>query len=481
MAHRLNNRTVRRVLGCFLLAWAMVWPTTGRAQDPSSRFEDFTTDPHWESFRSQLLPKTLPLTRQDFGLVRFQGRPAFGGWVQRSLTPAWLAKTIPMRTLKDRFSASGRFAVTNDAGSSGVLVGWFNDNSRGWRTPNSLVFRIDGNGGKYWVFYEYGTRHWLTGGGGCFEGDRYQTTSTKPFVADGTVHTWSLTYDPDGSEGRGLIIFVLDGTIYRQVLLPGHKEDGAAFNRFGMFNLQTTGSGLEAYVSDVVLEGQQLDLGNAVGWEPRGNRTIFEDRHLRPYHDFGWKPTHTSGGKPGEICGVIWRDEAPAYYARPVGPLTLEDELVASGKISFNAAGSDSGVYLGWFDSRSKTNKVSSDHEQPQRNILAILIEGPSRVGHYFRSCYQTATGAGELRENGPIIRPDGHVHEWSIHYSPSRGTGEIVVSLDGKIETAALKPEHRQQGASFDRFGFFNLQVGGHFVEIAVDDLTYTARSRRN
>ena len=69
-----------------------------------------------------------------------------------------------------------------------MLFGWFHETSRGWRTLNSLAFRIDGNGGKYWVFFEYGTRNWLTGGGGTFDGPRYQTTRTKPFPADGTVH-----------------------------------------------------------------------------------------------------------------------------------------------------------------------------------------------------------------------------------------------------------------------------------------------------
>ena len=156
--------------------------------------------------------------------------------------------------------------------------------------------------------------------------------------------------------------------------------------------------------------------------------------------------------------------------------------LLHHGKISFNGAGSDSGVYLGWFDSRSKTNKIVSDHEQPQRNILAILIEGPSRIGHYFRPQYRTATGDGELKQGGPIIRPDGRVHQWSIKYSPraADGLGAIEVQLDGKLETLALKPEHRKQGASFDRFGFFNLQVGGHFVDISLDDLSYADKAQR-
>src|SRR6185503_10196799 len=188
--------------------------------------------------------------------------------------------------------------------------------------------------------YEYGTRHWLTGGAGCFEGDRYQTTKTKPFSADGTAHIWSLTYDPQGNDGQGMITFLLDGATYRQPLLPGHKDDGAEFNRFGIFNLQTTGNGMEAFFTDLVLDGMEMDLSNLAGWEAHGNKAKFEDRHLRPYHDFGWIPTSKAGGKPGEMGGIIWRDEAPAYYARQVAPLTLNDPFAASGKISFNAAGS---------------------------------------------------------------------------------------------------------------------------------------------
>jgi len=273
--------------------------------------------------------------------------------------------------------------------------------------------------------------------------------------------------------------FLIDGTVYNQPLLPGHKQDGAEFNRFGLFNLQTTGDGMEAYFTELVLDQQPVDLSNSAGWEGFGNKTEFRDRHLRPYHDFGWNPTGIPGGNSGSIGGVIWRDEKPAYYASKVGPVTLDDELVASGKITFDGAGSDSGVYLGWFDSQSKTNNGSSDHDQPQRNFLAILIEGPSRIGHYFRPQYRTTTGEGELPADGPIIRPDHRVHKWSIHYLPRLADGQIQVTLDENVQTLTLKPGYRKQGASFDRFGLFNLQVGGHFVDIAVDDLSFTRASR--
>ena len=205
----------RSIVVEFRLALAFVWILPSWAQEPTQTFEDFASNPQWESYRSRLLPDRLPVTRQGFGWHTARpgegGSGAIGGWIQRSLTPAWFAKVIPTRTLHDKLSASGTFAVTRDDSSSGTLFGWFHDTSRGWRTPNSLVFRLDGNGGKYWVFYEYGTRHWFTRGVGCFEGDRYQTTPTRPFPADGTKHAWSLDYDPIGADGNGLMTFLLDG------------------------------------------------------------------------------------------------------------------------------------------------------------------------------------------------------------------------------------------------------------------------------
>jgi hypothetical protein len=452
------------------------WTSVG-AEDPTRRFQDFTADPHWESYRSRLLPKPIPITRQDFGWCdQRAGRSEICGRVQRSLTPAWFAKVIPARTLNDRLSASGKFAVSRDEGNSGTLFGWFNETSRGWRTPNSLAFRIDGNGGKYWIFFEYGTRHWLTGGGGCFEGERYQTTKTKPFRADGTEHTWSLDYDPNGANGNGLIAFVLDGTTYTRALSPGHKADGAEFNRFGVFNQQNSGGGME--VSFRNLKKDEQVIGSSDGeWEGHGNRVQFADRQMRPFHDFGWSPAAKAGGKLGELGGIIWRDEKPAYYADTVEVLTLEDELFASGKMAFNGAGSDSGVYLGWFNSNSKTNKTTADHEKPPANMMAILIEGPSRIGHYFRAEYRTARGSGTSDQSGPIIRPDGSTHQWSIRYSP--GSRKIVVQFDDRVQTLLMDPNHRKEGAMFDRFGLFNIQSGGHFVDVAFDDVTYTAKSK--
>ena len=451
----------------------------------AERTADFSSDPAWEGHRNRLVPTPLPRTRQDFGYrtTRLAGGVAsgeIGGRIQRSVTPAWYARVIAGKSLEDRLEVTGKFSVTRDDGGSGALFGWFHEDSRGWRTSNSLAFRIDGNGGGYWVLFEYGTRGWLTGSGATFEG-RYQTTKTKPFRPDGTSHAFRLAYDPHGSDGRGEVTFVLDSKVYLLPLAPGHKADGASFNRFGLFNQQITGASLDVHFADLVLDGVPQDLTADPAWEGRGNQVEFEDRVKRPFHDFGFSSTARAGGQPGEVGGIIWRDEEPAYYADRIGLLTLDDELSASGRLAFCGAGSDSAVSIGWFDAGTKRSQRLPEPEERQRNTLGIFIEGQSQIGHRFRPAYRTSTGEGIIAPDGPIIRPDGRSHEWSIRYSPSAagGRGRITVALDGRSRELDLEAAHRSAGARFDRFGIFNFPKGGHYVEVYVDGLRYTSGGR--
>jgi hypothetical protein len=52
-----------------------------------------------------------------------------------------------------------------------------------------------------------------------------------------------------------------------------------------------------------------------------------------------------------------------------------------------------------------------------------------------------------------------------------------IHVTLDGEHHQLPLEKDHRHAGASFDRFGVFNLQAGGHHVEFYLDELLYTGK----
>ncbi len=443
-------------------------------------------DPGWEDFRNRLLPVDRPTTRQNFGYratqhARGDAKGEIGGWVQRSLTPANYAVKLHREfSLDDHLVASGKMAVTQNSGSSGVLVGWFHHTSRSWRTTNSLAFRADGNGDTYWMFFEYGTRNGRTGGMGCFEGQRYQTTASEPFAADGSTHQWRLEYDPSGNDGIGSVEFRLDDRTYRLPFRKEDREDGAVFDRFGIWNQEATGGRIEIWLDELVVNGTEYSFDADPQWVAVGNRAEFTEHIVRPFHDYGFVAPTENEPNVGSIGGTIWRDEQPSYYADRVGTLTLNDTLYAEGTVRFVASGPDSAVYLGWFDSESKQNKSRPDHHSRQQNYLGILLEGPSRVGHYFRPGYGTETGNGLNADRGPLLRIDKMKHAWTMRYDPhaAGGRGVIVVTLDEQQVSLPLAEHDREQGATFDRFGLFNVQSGGWHVEVHFDALRYTAGS---
>jgi hypothetical protein len=438
------------------------------------KHDDFAADPHWKLFSTRKAPEEWPRVTQSFGYAAGQ----IGGIISRSTAPASYARIIKPKTLDQHLRATGKFRVTKNLGNSGVLFGWFKESSRGWRTPNSLVFRIDGNGPSFWMFFEYGTQSGFTGGKGCFKGDRYQTTPTKPFSADGAIHTWSLEYNPAGNENRGEITFVLDNLPWTLPLHEGARTDGGIFNRFGILNQQLSGDGVEAWFTDLTLDGERIDLSSDPNWEGRANKTNFTDKIVRPFDNAAWRATSLAGGAAGEIGGVFWRDDPPAFYAAPIGKLSLDNELFAAGRIVMTGAAADSGVYIGWFNAASKTNRSVHDRSITQTNSLAIAIEGPSQVGHYFRAAAWNSAGEGILQLHGPVIGPDSKPRRWSLRYSPqgADGRGLITVTLDAAQTSIALPDRMRQKGAEFDHFGFFNFQPDGHYVQIFIDDLEYSA-----
>jgi hypothetical protein len=210
-----------------------------------------------------------------------------------------------------------------------------------------------------------------------------------------------------------------------------------------------------------------------------GNQREYEDRIRRPYNDFGYSAkTNFAGGTAGEVGGLLWRDDKGCWYADKVGPFTLDDELNASGKIAFTHAGSDGGASFGYFSAETKQKELAIKKTTETANILAIHIEGPSRIGHYFNPEFANSTGQKTSPNDGPIIRPDAKPHDWAFAYKPNAdGTGTITVTLDGQPRSVQFPAEQRKAGASFDHFGFFSHANDGNHVMFFIDDLSYTAR----
>ncbi len=159
------------------------------------------------------------------------------------------------------------------------------------------------------------------------------------------------------------------------------------------------------------------------------------------------------------------------YYAGTVEGLSLDCGLAASGKAALRSASSDSAVLVGWFNSHTPVGA-------PPPNFLGILIEGPSRVGHYFRPVYGTSDEVKAVAQTGPIIKPDGTPHTWSLRYSPSAndGHGQVIVTLNEETVTLDLVSGARKGNAAFNRFGIVSWHRGGHALEIYLDNLAYSA-----
>ncbi|HUG94309.1 MAG TPA: hypothetical protein VML55_25995 [Planctomycetaceae bacterium] len=499
------------------------------------RFQNFDRDPGWEGHNNRAAAPVPQAVRQDFGYSRTRhcgGDPPgeLGGFLTPAAEPAWYAKRVgraapagprendgpgglscglgaagghsppyaegalkPL-TFDDRLTASGKLACTGR--QFHVLVGFFNSGTvNEWRTPNSIVLRLYGRGDVFYAYVEYATSRWRAGGdspGGFATIDDPDTgrQQLRGFASNGTVHTWSLTYDPAGNDGGGSITATIDDQTAVCHLDAGHRQDGARFDRCGLLSIpkhfDTPG---EVWLDDVTINGEteRFDRDPGPGWDARDNRRTYTTHSVRPRFDFGFSPTHFAGGeRPGELGGEIFRGDnrhadRMAYYGDRLEPLTLERPLRASGKLALRRAVSDSTVLIGFFHSRDSVAVSDSQASGFPMNFLGAAIEGPSRDGFLFYPAYRLPDGAeGYARSpEPPHLLPDGESHAWSLDYEPQAndGAGRLTVMLDDHRTVLDFAAGDRLAPARFDRFGIVTTWIDGNSQHVYFDDLRYTFR----
>ena len=472
---------------------------------PALKTEHFDHDPGWEGHNNRVTSKKPVQVKQDFGFsaTNHAGKAAgeMGGVIQRSTKPAsYAAALAPAKTLDDKITASGSFAITAAQGGAGLFFGFFNSQQPGGsgRPIRSLGldFDFEGKGARLAV------RLITSGNKSCgtfitpYLPGKFRPT---PLKFDGTKYHWTLDYDPHSAGGNGRFTFTMTSdthktqdygklpelhekeaqarfpntTTFTVDLTPGHKKENATFDRFGVCNMMKSGGAATMFFDDLQFNGQAQDFSKDPEWPGTGNRVSYEDRETTGAHDFGYSAeTNFAGGAKGEIGGGLWRSGDFAFYADRVGPLNLDQPLEAHGKVRLVTAGPDSDIFLGWFNSASK-EKGAGDAE----NFVGVHIGGPTRVGHYFIPVFANASGAKGKVEQGPVLTP-GKNFDWTLSYDPKAndGNGEIRVTLGEKSVTLALKPGQKAHGASLDRFGLFNSTAGGQMVKLYLDDVTYTS-----
>jgi len=443
--------------------------------------EHFDRDPGWEGYNNRMEVKEQQTLTQDFGYS--PETHAVGGRITRASKLAYYAAKLTPRTLNDRLSVSGAFTFSATTGGGGVFVGWFNDQQPETARPTSSLgmnFDTEKSGARLAVrmlnSHNESCGHFVT----HYIPGKFRPTPLRA----GVRYQWTLDYDPNGAGGNGQFIYALtghdkdkdpiDGRIV--VDLPsGFKQTGATFTRFGIANMRKAGGTPTFWLNDLTLDGKRYDFKTDPQWEGVGNHENYFEANPRGVQNFGYSATSFAGGKPGEIGGVVWRGRYASYGDR-VGPFTLEQPLVAHGRVALTGADPDSDTFFGWYHSGAKDQK--QDERAGYVNFVGIAIGGPTRVGHYFAPQLRTAKGEKAHVEKGPVLRPDGKPHEWTLSYDPvgNDGRGALTVTLDKETVTLNLRDKVRAQGAQLDRFGIFASHNGGSKVKIWFDDLTYTA-----
>jgi len=338
----------------FAAALALL-PATTPAQSPL-KTEHFDRDPGWEGHNNRIELAKVPIVKQDFGYSTTSFASAapgeIGGSVQRSTRPAMYAAEIAPKTLDDRFSAAGTFAIKASGGSGGVFFGFVNAQQPGGsgRPIGSLGldFDFENKGGRLAV-------RLITGGNqSCgtfitpYLPGKYRTT---PLKNDGTRYSWTLDYDPAGANGQGRFTFhlrsdnhplpVIDPalpaasqkeerarfptTTKFEVDLPaGYKQQGTTIDRFGLMNMMKAGGVTQIYFADLRLDGKPIDLSKEPAWIGAGNRDSYEDREQTGAHSFGFSaqtPKPSGPASPAVRC--CERRDRPAAHSLPPRPSSL--------------------------------------------------------------------------------------------------------------------------------------------------------------
>lgn len=459
-----------------------------RGFHPTLKSDSFDTDAGWEGVNNRLTTSTGQTVTQDFGYRQTKFASStngeIGGRVWREQHPAWYAMIIAPKSLDDKLTASGTFAITDAHGGGHVFFGWFNANQieGAGRAVGSLGLEIgtDKAGGRLHLRLHTAENQ----SAGTVVQPAADKKSKGPFRGDGTKYSWKINYDPGAKNANGHATFTFhsnlarhepfENTTYTVDVPAAFKIQATTFDRFGIMNGTKPGGHETIYFGDLTLDGRAIDLRQDPNWEAIGNHAD-QKRTTTGENDFGFSNTNHAGGKPGEIGGTMWRSgQRWGSYAARVGHLSLDDRLEAHGRVMLEVGPPDSGMFFGWF----KRGDAQNAPDQAG-NFLGLKVAGPSRVGHYFAPAYTLANGTERAAGSGPLLVP-GRAYEWSAIYDPiaNGGLGAIRVTLGHDSLTFNFKKGDKLVGAHFDRFGLFTVHNdGGHgAVKIFFDDLRYTA-----
>jgi hypothetical protein len=455
------------------------------ATSSTSRSQDFSGDPRWESHnsrpdaRSSNPPVACQRVHEDFGVEAGgrrvnPGAPAgeVGGRFVRSSIRAFVARPLRRpRSLQAPFRLQGSFLVAGDPSGGTIYVGLFDaTHSIGTRVPSSVFLRLNGVRGGAVATVDVTSAHRLAAG------SRYKSPAGEVVrLGLGRRYAFELTYRRAGAAGE--VSLTIGDLAPMVVPVPAAVvADGARMNRFGLLPGQTNGGRMRAYFDDLGIDGSVSTFSDGSdGWRSHASHATRTDCAVHNRQDFGWDRGARALG------GQIWRTDARrlpdarAWYAdRLPRPLRLDGPFTASGTLLLRRADTDSGFVLGWFDSRPRAVHTA---KSPLRGVLGVLVAGSSAIGDEVRPLAASA-GGDERRPSDGLRIVLNRTYRFTLRYSVGDAGGSLALTLDGRRSLALDVPARfRAAATSFDRFGVRNVTRGGHRQVFRIDDLRYTTR----
>jgi hypothetical protein len=216
-------------------------------------------------------------------------------------------------------------------------------------------------------------------------------------------------------------------------------------------------------------------------WDGVNNRATSPEPQLIT-QDFGYSKTQHAGGVAiGEIGGLLTPAAEPCFYAKPFELKSFGERLEASGK--FTCTGRQFHILVGFFN-------ASTVNEWRTPNSIVLRLYGRGDVFYAYVEYATSRWRAGgdspggfsnviEAETGRPQLKgfAGGVPHTWSLVYDPNGngGAGSIVAKIDDEAAVCHLDAGHKDDGATFNRFGVLNIpksfDQGG---EVWLDDLTF-------
>ena len=227
------------------------------------------------------------------------------------------------------------------------------------------------------------------------------------------------------------------------------------------------------------------ETAQTAGW-------IFNDEGQNPARecdgcetDLSWKPTNFAGGaEAGEGGGLAHRSggiPVGFYGDLSIGQLSLDDALMASGKITLVNTNFDGHFQFGFFDG-TRLREDPLDYGA----LLGFLIAEPGGgVDPNFR--WGAHAVSDDLQQSGghndfDAGWPDSEPLDFSIEYDPDAGPAGLLTVTIGDEPPAELEltDAQRAAGGTFTAFGLstgpFTGSARPDVLEAFIDDVSYTS-----